>query len=313
MVDGAGRPAAAADARRGREDRHPHARRAGAVWRRRAGEGHRGQDLRPRRRGGRARRLRPRRQAGAELEGLGAAAPVRAQAPAGEVVQAAARGAAIPAGALPDRAARRVGPLAALQRAGSGDAHQGREGGRRLGHQRPQAVHLQRLRRRPVRGLRQHQSQGRHAAGHVIVPGAARDQGLHGGALQRDARLPLHEQRRDGVRGHVRAGRSSAGAGFGARLGRHLLPSRQDHPGREESRRRRARLRGHRRLRAELRAGRAHPDQASGGGVADGRHGDQARGGARAAQSRRRRRWTTTRRRPRRCATWRRCLRRRRS
>ena len=84
---------------------------------------------------------------------------------------------------------------------------------RRLGHQRPQAVHLQRLRRRPLRRLRQHQSESRHAAGHVVVPGAARHQGLHGRALQRDARLPLHEQRRDGVRGHVRARRSSAGRG----------------------------------------------------------------------------------------------------
>ena len=66
--------------------------------------------------------------------------------------------------------------------------------------------------------------------------------------------------------------------------GRHLFPSRQDHPGREESRRRRARLRGDRRLRAELRAGRAHPDQASGGRDPARRHGDQARGGARAAE-----------------------------
>ena len=39
---------------------------------------------------------------------------------------------------------------------------------RRLGDQRPQAVHLQRLRRRPLRGVCQHQSRGRHAAGHVI-------------------------------------------------------------------------------------------------------------------------------------------------
>ena len=89
--------------------------------------------------------------------------------------------------------------------------------------------------------------EGRHAAGHVVVPGAARDQGLHGRALQRDARLPLHEQRRAGVRGHVRAGRSSAGRERRARQGRRLFPARQDHPGGEEPRRRRARLRGHRR------------------------------------------------------------------
>ena len=136
------------------------------------------------------------------------------QASAGKMVQAPGRGAAIPDGALPDRAARRLRPLAALQRAGSGDADQGGEDERRLGDQRPQAVHLQRLRRLPLRRLRQHQSQGRHDAGHVVVPGAARDQGLLGRALQRDARLPLHEQRRDGVRGHVRARRSFAGAGY---------------------------------------------------------------------------------------------------
>ena len=132
---------------RRREDRHPHAGRAGRIRRRRAREGHRGAHLRAGRRGNRARRFRSRRQAGAELESLGAAAPVRAQAFAGEMVQAAGRGAAIPDGALPDRAARRLRPLAALQRAGSGDADQGGQDRRRLGDQRPQAVHLQRLRR----------------------------------------------------------------------------------------------------------------------------------------------------------------------
>ncbi len=73
-------------------------------------------------------------------------------------------------------------------------------------------------RRRPVRGLRQHQSASRHDAGHVELPGAARHAGTDGGALQRDARLPLHEQRRAGVRGHARAGRSLAGRG--RRLGK---------------------------------------------------------------------------------------------
>ena len=119
------------------------------------------------RRGDRARRFRARRQAGAELEGLGAAAQPRAAASAGEVVQAPGRRPAVPAGALPDRAARRLRPLAALQRAGSRDADPRRQGRRRLGHQRPQAVHLQRLRRRPLRRLCQHQPEGRHAAGHV--------------------------------------------------------------------------------------------------------------------------------------------------
>ena len=64
----------------------------------------------------------PRRQAGAELEGLGAAAQSRAPASAGEMVHAPRRRPAVPDGALPDRAARRLRPLAALQRAGSGDA-----------------------------------------------------------------------------------------------------------------------------------------------------------------------------------------------
>ena len=170
----AGRPAARIDPRRRGQDRHPHARRAGGIRRRRARAGQRGADLRADRRGDRARRFRPCRQAGAELEGRGAAAQPRAAPPAGEMVQAPRRGPAIPARALPDRAARRLRPLAALQRAGSRDADARREGRQRLGDQRPQAVHLERLRRRPLRRLRQHQSQGRHAAGHVELPGAAR-------------------------------------------------------------------------------------------------------------------------------------------
>ena len=128
----------------------------------------------------------PRRQAGAELESVGAAAQSGAAAPAGEMVQAADRRPAIPAGALPDRAARRFRPLAALQRAGSRDADARGEAERRMGHQRPQAVHLQRLRRRPVRGLCQHQSASRHDAGHVELSGAARHAGADDRALQRD-------------------------------------------------------------------------------------------------------------------------------
>ena len=118
--------------------------------------------------------------------------------------------------------------------------------------------------------------EGRHAAGHVELPGAARHARPDRRALQRDAGLPLHEQRRAGVRGHARAGGSSAGRERCARQGRRLFPARQDHPGGEEPRRRRARLRGHLGLRAELRAGRAHPDQAPGGGAAARRHGDPA-------------------------------------
>ena len=74
---------------------------------------------------------------------------------------------------------------------------------------------------------------------------------------------------------------------LGDGLGRRLFPARQDHPGGEESRRRRSRFRSHGRIRAELRAGRPHSDQASGGGAAARRHGDQDRGGARAARPRR--------------------------
>jgi hypothetical protein len=44
-----------------------------------------------------------------------------------------------------------------------------RQAGQGMGDQRPQTVHLERLRRRFVRGLRQHQSESRHAAGHVVV------------------------------------------------------------------------------------------------------------------------------------------------
>ena len=158
MVDEAGGPAARRDPGRGRQDRHPHAGRARRVRRHRARQGDRDQDVRADLRGDRARRFRPRRQARAELEGIGAAAQSRAEAPAGEVVQAPRRRPAVPARALPDRAVRRVRPLAALRRAGGRDAHQGGAHQGRLDHQRPQAVHLQRLRRRPLRRLRDQRS-----------------------------------------------------------------------------------------------------------------------------------------------------------
>ena len=129
----AGGAAAAGNPRRRAEGRHPHARRAGGVRRRRAREGDRDPDLRHHRRGDRARRFRPLRQAGADLEGLGAAAQPRAAPPAGALVPAHRRGPAIPAGALPDRAARRLRPLAPLQRAGSVDADARREAGQASG------------------------------------------------------------------------------------------------------------------------------------------------------------------------------------
>ena len=154
--------------------------------------------------------------------------------------QAPGRGPEVPARPLPDRAARRVRPLAALQRAGSGDAHHARcKRTARLGDQRPQAVHQQRLRRRALRRLRQHQPQGRHAAGHFELPGAAGHPGAHRARCNETHRLPLHEQRRARVRGHARAEGPSAGRERRARQGRRLFPARQDHPGGEEPRRRR--------------------------------------------------------------------------
>jgi len=60
-----------------------------------------------------------------------------------------------------------------------------------------------------------------------------------------------------------------------SRGGPGIIPPGTDHPGVEEHRHRHRRIRAHRRLRAELRAGRTHPDQAPGGREPAGRHGDQ--------------------------------------
>ena len=120
------------------------------------------------------RRLGSGRQAGAELEDLGADRPVRPRAPPGVLVHPLHERAAVPDGALPDRAPRGVGPLAALQRPRDQHGHQGRPRRRPLGDQRPQAVHQQRLRRHALRRLRQHRRLRRHAAGHVELPRAAR-------------------------------------------------------------------------------------------------------------------------------------------
>ena len=81
---------------------------------------------------------------------------------------------------------------------------------------------------------------------------------------------------------------------------------------RQKSRRRRARLRGHRGLRAELRAGRADSDQASGGGAAalpTWRHASSDAGAVGAPRARS----TRTRETPRRSATWQNCSRPRKS
>ena len=186
MVDDAGGPAAAGNPARRREGRHPHTRRARRVRRHRARPGERGADLCADRRRNRTRRFRPCRQAGAELESVGAVAQPGAAALAGKMVQAADGRAAIPARPLPDRTARRLRPLAALQRAGSRDADPRGAAERRMGDQWPQAIHFQWLRRRPVRGLCQHQSASRHDAGHVELLGAARHAGADHRALQRD-------------------------------------------------------------------------------------------------------------------------------
>ena len=198
-------PAAARHPERCRRDRYPHARRTRGVRRHRARQGDRDCHVRAHRRGDRTRRLRARRQAGAELEGVGATAQPRAKAPAGEMVQAAGRRPPVPARALPDRAAWGLRPLAAIRRAGSRDADKGGAHRGRLGDQRPQAVHLQRLRRQPLRGLCELHARHRHEQGHVELPGSARHQGVDDRALQRDAGLSLHEQRRACVRGHGRA------------------------------------------------------------------------------------------------------------
>ena len=110
------------------EGRYPLPRRAGGVRWRRARQGERDRDLRAHRRGDRARQFGPLRQAGANLEGFGAAAQPRAAPSPGALVPAHRRGPAVPARALPDRAARRVRPLAALQRAGSRHADPRGEG-----------------------------------------------------------------------------------------------------------------------------------------------------------------------------------------
>src|SRR5262245_37805926 len=110
--ESAGAPAAGNPGTR-RADRNPYARRAGGIRRPRARPQERGAHLRADLRGDRARRLGPCRQAGAELEGLGAVAQPRATPPAGEMVRPSGRRTAVPAGALPHRAARRLRPLVA--------------------------------------------------------------------------------------------------------------------------------------------------------------------------------------------------------
>ena len=177
-----------------------------------------------------------------------------------------------PDGALPDRAARRLRPLAALRRAGSGDADQGRQG-QRVGDQRPQAVHQQRL-RCALYVVYANTKPGRHAKGtsSFLVPretpgfSVPRCNETLGGRFMNNGEMVFED---------CACRRTTAWWRTARRARRRLFPSRQDHPGVEEPGHRRRRVRGDRRLRAELRAGRAHPDQAPGGRDAARRNGNQ--------------------------------------
>jgi len=191
--------------RRGGPHRAARPGRPGAVRRRGAGPGHRGADVLDHRHRDRPGRLRAGRQARPELEDLGPAALARAAGPAGHLVPPLHGRPAVPDGPLPDRTPGCLRPLAALQRARGEHGHHGRPRGRPLDHRRPQAVHQQRLRRQPVRRVRQHRPLGRDAAGHEQLPGPARHPRPPGHPVQRDHRRPLHEQRRDRVRGLPRA------------------------------------------------------------------------------------------------------------
>ena len=114
------------------------------------------------------------RQARADLESVRAAAQRRAAPPPGEMVPAHRRRSELPARALPDRAARRLRPLAAVRRARSDDAHARRDERRQVGDQRPQAVHQQRLRREALRRVCHDEAGRGHDQGHVELPRAAR-------------------------------------------------------------------------------------------------------------------------------------------
>ena len=269
--------------RRGGPGRPAWPGRPGPLRRGRPGPGHGGADVLHHRDRARAGRLRTGRQARPELEDLGPAAFPGPAAPAGHLVPALHGRPPVPDGPLPDRTSGCLGPLAAVQRTRGEHGHHGRPSGRPLDPQRPQAVHQQRLRRQPLRRLRQHEPLGGPAAGHEQLPGPARHARPPGHPVQRDRGRPLHEQRRDRLRGLPCARRSSAGGRRRTGSGRRLLPARQDHPGREEPGYRHRRVRRHCRVRPAAGPGRPDPDQASGRRGPGGRDGDQARGGQRAA------------------------------
>ena len=238
----------------------------------------RGADLRDDRRGNLARRLGPRRQAGADLEDLDAAAATSRRATCRKTGSRAS-----------SRTPTFLLAHCLTEPRGASD--------RWLPYDVPEAMmHTKAVLKGDkwvINGRKQFISNGYDAKLYVVYattkPGAGMTKGtssflvprdtpgLVGRALQRDAGRALHEQRRDRVRGLRGAEGPSAWwkTSRSPRRGR-LLPSGQDHPGGEEPGHRHGGVRAHRRLRAELRAGRAHPDQAPGGRAPARRHGDQA-------------------------------------
>src|ERR1019366_5763314 len=146
-------------------------------------------------------------------KGVGAPAARGSRASTGALVPPLHGGPVVSHGPLPDRTEGGVGSLAAVQRPGSEHGHPGHVGRRSMDDQRPEAVHQQRVRRLPVRRLCEHEYGGRDAAGDEQLPRPARHTGADRHPLQRDDRWPLHEQRRDRLRGLPGGRGSSAGAG----------------------------------------------------------------------------------------------------
>ena len=136
--------------------------------------------------------------------------------------------------------------------------------GDQVGHQRPQAVHQQRLRCEALRRLCHHQTRGGHDQGHLelLVPrdtpgfSVARCNETLGGRFMNNGEMVFEDMALP--KDHCLVENTAL-----SRAGR-LLPAGQDHPGLEESRCRGASLRGNGQVRAGLRPGRPHPDQAPG-------------------------------------------------
>ena len=260
VVDGPGRPPAA-DAFWKRPRRSASARWA---CRRNIGgveleQGTEVQHLRDDRRGDRARRFRTCRQAGAELEGLCAAAQVsrrnicRKSGSSGSspIRSSCWRTASTEPRGASDRWLPYNVPEAAMQtQRGEDRTATGSINGRKqfISNGYDAGLFVVYANTNPKVGMLQGTSS-------FLVP---RDTpGLHGRALQRDARLPLHEQRRDwcsrtcACRTIICWSRTTR-SGHGRRLfppGKIIQAAKNLGVGVRA-------LRGHRRLRAELRAGR---------------------------------------------------------